>query len=82
MLIVKKEVKYFYEGRPKDEVPSILTWNIDFQSLTLEENINVIEKDEEIKDWEWNCDSNKTLGSNGFNFMFIIFFGKAWKMIY
>jgi len=37
----------------------------------------VIEKDEEIKDWEWNCDSNKTLGSNGFNFMFIIFFGKA-----
>ena len=76
--VVKAKVKKFFEARFVGESkPVIRLDNVQFTSLSNEDNVSLIEavSEEEIKNVVWSCDSSKSPSPDGFNFDFIKLLG-------
>jgi len=73
--IVNEGVKAYYEDGLKEKKKgfNLKLGNVDFRSISLEYNdrLTKIFSEDEIRKVVWDCESNKNLRRDGFNFSFI-----------
>ena len=71
---VKEGVKEYFEGKLRETSEfNVKLGNVDFNSISKKDNIMLIKSFSkgEIKRAVWECEGNKNLGPDGFNFNFI-----------
>ena len=79
--MVKEKLREFYdEGFSGEVCQRVRLNNTSFNRITNEDNVLLVGKisKEEVKRAMWSCDSDKSLGPDGFNFGFIKF---CWEEI-